>query len=720
MFQLRRFRQMVLASSCLVLISGHYALAQSLVVDSPPDYSVGVGGESYDDVEIGPNNVGTVIVGPGGSLTSAGPIVIGRNANSSGTLVIGAPAGSAPVAPGVVNAPTINFGAGSALLVFNHDDPAYDFGAGLVGGPNALVRLESGRTILSGDSSAFNGVVETVANVYDKVIQVDGILGGTLNIAPGSALEGIGTVQNVAVAGSIRPGGNGAFGTLTINGDYVGQDNWVEMDTVLGDDASVTDRLIIRGNSSGDSTLIVNDRSGIGAPTNEGILLIQVDGASNANFVLDGYYTDQNNRSAIIAGAYSYSLYKGSVSDPTNGNWYLRSIAKDAPADPTDPTDPTDPSTPTGPTDPTDPTAPGSPADPDGPGFPTGPIGSDPAADPLYQPGVPLYEAYPSLLLDMNRLPTLRQRVGNRIWSGTADPKPFHKGALTNTPPQDLVDGRAVWGRIEGRGFDITPDRSASGWQSDGSLWRIQAGVDFPVYEAAGGDVLVGGVWLHHGRGSADVDSFAGSGTIDTTGSGVGASLTYYAQNGLYVDGQVQGTWYQTDIWSDTLNMVEADGNDGFGWSASVEVGRSFDIAYEWSVTPQAQLIYSSVDFDDFTDATGAGVRLLRGDSLVGRLGISLDHETTWESASGDTRRLQTYGLVDVRQEFLDGTRIEVGGIPLDSSTGDTWLGGALGATYNWSDDAWSVYGQVGVASDLGDFGDSIEVSGTAGLRVRF
>nr|WP_285292518.1 autotransporter outer membrane beta-barrel domain-containing protein [Aureimonas altamirensis] len=718
MFQLRRFHRVALASSCLVLVSGHYASAQSLVVDTPPDYVVGT--ESYGNVEIGPSNIGTVIVGPGATLTSAAPILIGRDAGSSGTLVIGAPGGGSPVAPGVVNAPSIDFGAGAAQLLFNHDDLAYDFGASLVGGPNAIVRLESGRTILTGDSSGFAGTVETVANVHDKVLQVDGILGGTLNIAPGSELEGIGAVQNVIVAGSIRPAGNGAFGTLTINGDYVGQDNWVEMDTVLGDDTSITDRLVIRGNSSGTSTLIVNDRSGIGAPTNQGILLVQVDGASNAVFALDGYYTDQNGRSAIIAGAYSYSLYKGSVSDPANGNWYLRSIAKDAPPTPVDPTDPTDPTTPVNPTDPSVPVTPTDPSVPGGPGTPTDPIGSDPASDPLYQPGVPLYEAYPSLLLDMNRLPTLRQRVGNRIWSGTADPKPFRKGALSTTPPQDLVDGRAVWGRIEGRGFDITPDRSASGWQSDGSLWRIQAGVDFPVYEAAGGDVLVGGVWLHHGRGSADVESFAGSGTIDTTGSGVGASLTYYAQNGFYADAQVQGTWYQTDIWSDTLDMVEADSNDGFGWSASVEVGRSFDIAYEWSVTPQAQLIYSSVDFDDFTDATGAGVRLLRGDSLVGRLGISLDHETTWQSAGGDTRRLQTYGLVDVRQEFLDGTRIEVGGIPLDSSNGDTWLGGALGATYNWSDDAWSVYGQVGVASDLGDFGDSVEVSGTAGLRVRF
>jgi hypothetical protein len=42
-----------------------------------------------------------------------------------------------------------------------------------------------------------------------------------------------------------------------------------------------------------------------------------------------------------------------------------------------------------------------------------------------------------------------------------------------------------------------------------------------------------------------------------------------------------------------------------------------------WSITPQAQLAYSNVDFDDFTDPFGADVSLDKSHSLKGRLGDS-------------------------------------------------------------------------------------------------
>ncbi|WP_368736152.1 autotransporter outer membrane beta-barrel domain-containing protein, partial [Bacillus safensis] len=47
--------------------------------------------------------------------------------------------------------------------------------------------------------------------------------------------------------------------------------------------------------------------------------------------------------------------------------------------------------------------------------------GPDPDPGPLYQAGVPTYEAYPNFLLGLNGLPTLRQRVGNRYWSNAGN-----------------------------------------------------------------------------------------------------------------------------------------------------------------------------------------------------------------------------------------------------------------------------------------------------------
>src|SRR5690606_4041062 len=41
------------------------------------------------------------------------------------------------------------------------------------------------------------------------------------------------------------------FKTLTVNGDYAGNNGNIVMNTQLGDDASPTDRLVVSGNTSG-------------------------------------------------------------------------------------------------------------------------------------------------------------------------------------------------------------------------------------------------------------------------------------------------------------------------------------------------------------------------------------------------------------------------------------------------------------------------------------
>jgi fibronectin-binding autotransporter adhesin len=73
-------------------------------------------------------------------------------------------------------------------------------------------------------------------------------------------------------------------------------------------------------------------------------------------------------------------------------------------------------------------------------------------------------------------------------------------------------------------------------------------------------------------------------------------------------------SWYDSDLGSDVLGDL-ASGNDGTG--------------YALSLTPQAQLVYSSVDFDSFTQTYEgrdiAAIALLNNDSLRGRFGMSLD-----------------------------------------------------------------------------------------------
>ncbi|MGO7837958.1 autotransporter outer membrane beta-barrel domain-containing protein, partial [Rhizobium johnstonii] len=70
------------------------------------------------------------------------------------------------------------------------------------------------------------------------------------------------------------------------------------------------------------------------------------------------------------------------------------------------------------------------------------------------------------------------------------------------------------------------------------------------------------------------------------------------------------------------------------------------------SLTPQAQLAYSSVRFDSFTDAYGSDVSLDDGDSLTGRLVISADFDSEWKDASGKTSRSTLYGIANLYYDF--------------------------------------------------------------------
>ncbi|MGO8658206.1 autotransporter outer membrane beta-barrel domain-containing protein, partial [Rhizobium ruizarguesonis] len=78
---------------------------------------------------------------------------------------------------------------------------------------------------------------------------------------------------------------------------------------------------------------------------------------SAGSFSLLGDYVFEGDQ-AVVAGAYAYRLYQGGVSNPADGDWYLRSA--------------------------------------------------------VLAPAVPLYEAYAGVLQSLNEFGTLRQRTGGR------------------------------------------------------------------------------------------------------------------------------------------------------------------------------------------------------------------------------------------------------------------------------------------------------------------
>ncbi|KLD64595.1 beta strand repeat-containing protein, partial [Dyella japonica] len=109
---------------------------------------------------------------------------------------------------------------------------------------------------------------------------------GTLSIDGSSALvaQGNYTVHgHVANRGLISlAGADGVPGNvLTVTGNYTGNGGTVELNTVLGGDASPTDKLVVEGDTSGNARLKINGVADTGAhPNNDGIEVVQVGGKS--------------------------------------------------------------------------------------------------------------------------------------------------------------------------------------------------------------------------------------------------------------------------------------------------------------------------------------------------------------------------------------------------------------------------------------------------------
>ena len=69
----------------------------------------------------------------------------------------------------------------------------------------------------------------------------------------------------------------------------------------------LTDRLVVAGGTSGDTSVTVTNVGGTGAPTVEGIKIIDVGGASEGQFTLVGDY-EIAGQQAVVGDAYAYTL----------------------------------------------------------------------------------------------------------------------------------------------------------------------------------------------------------------------------------------------------------------------------------------------------------------------------------------------------------------------------------------------------------------------------
>lgn len=625
--------------------------------------------EKGGSLHVGLHGDGTATISDGAFLHVTDTIFIASDAGVTGTLNIGSAPDEIATAAGEVTAQNIVFGNGTGAVNFNHINDNYVLAAPISGA--GLINQLQGSTILTGDSMAFTGS----SFVHAGTLIVNGALGGSMAVV-GGRLQGTGVVgSTINEADGIIAPGSGGFDILTINGDYIGKGGTIEIVTILGGDNSQTSRFSITGDTSGSTNLKVINHGGLGAQTSNGIKVIEVGGQSSGAFTLQGDYVTKDGQQAVVAGAYAYSLHQNGV-NTQDGDWYLRSELKDG-------------------------------------------------SGPVINPGAPVYEGYAMTLQALNKLPTLQQRVGNRFWNGAVNSvagqgADAHGTPLVSSSEADaLVDQRGIWGRVEGGHNRLEANRSATGMTQDVNTVLMQAGIDGMLTETETGQLL-GGFTAQYGKARGDIASNHGDGKIDTQGWGLGATLTWYGENGLYLDMQTQAMWYDSDLNSGTAKQSLINGNKGFGYALSFETGKRIGLDASWSVTPQAQLVWSSVDFDTFNDAWGASVSNRSGDSLNARLGISADYRNAWRDTNGIIRRSNIYGIINLYQEFMGAARVDVAGVDFANDNDRTWGGMGAGGTYSWNDDAYALYGEGSLNTSLNNFADSYTIKGTIGFKMKW
>lgn len=563
-------------------------------------------------------------------------------------------------------------GLGGAATIDTDDGTTLQLSNGIQG-TGSLTKNGTG-TLMLGGTSTYGGDTTVAAGTLSAAVANAFNASSATTVQSGATLDLAGFAQRT---GALTNAGTVNFGhapgtSLTVQGDYAGQGGTLNFNTALGGDGSATDMLVVTGNTSGNTTVQVTNVGGTGAATTQGIKLIDVQGASNGTFALKGDYVFQGQQ-AVVAGAYAYRLYKDGVDAP-DGDWYLRSALTDPPTDP------------------------GNPGTPGKPGA----GGGDPT--PLYQPGVPLYEAYAGILQQANTLDTLVQRTGDRQWAD---------GQSNDA----MTPGEGVWTRVQGGDHTIKPESSTTGTNYDVSDWKSEVGLDATLADSGSGK-LVGSASLHYDHYNSDVSSAYGDGRINTRAYGVGAALTWYASNGLYVDGQLRWMHLDSDLHSNTLGMAEND-NKAAGYAAGVEVGQRFHLSDAWSIVPQAQLTWGKVSFDGFNDAFGARVSQQAGNAAAARAGTAIDYLSTH---SGDSGPVVThlYAIANVYDNFKDAAQVNVAGTDFSTRNERWWGGLGLGGSLDWAGGRYSVYGEVQAQTGLSNFGDSHALNGTLGFRMRW
>lgn len=371
----------------------------------------------------------------------------------------------------------------------------------------------------------------------------------------------------------------GAFKTLTVQ-QYTGVGGLIALNTRLDGDGSPSDKLVVQGSAGGQSRLRIINAGGAGALTTANGIQV-VEATSGATTTTDAFAL--NGR--VVAGAYEYRLFRGSVDPSSPQSWYLRSERQPTPPGPQPP-------------------------------------------QPLFRPEAAAYLANRRVAGEMF-VHSLHDRLG--------EPQFVESQGFAAASQQP----RSGWLRMVGK-WEGSHSRDGN-FKVDTDTFLLQGGAElakWPLFGTADRVHLgVMGSYLAASTDAEAIDNPARArGKVD--GFSAGVYGTWYQNDdnklGAYVDTWFQYGWFDQRVEGAGLPSVKYDAH---GLAVSGEVGYAIPLRGDWVVEPQAQLIYVDYRQDDIAEANGTRIAGGDSDGPITRLGVRL-HRTF---VQGDTRRIQPY-----------------------------------------------------------------------------
>lgn len=567
----------------------------------------------------------------GPTTVSVGTLILeGNNSGYAGATTVGSGAtlqGNALSLPNDI--------ANSGLVRF--DQPNAGTYSGVISGVGGLDKAGAG-TLTLANSQTYTGAT----TVSDGTLVLLGNLVSSTSVASGATLRGVGTIfGTVTNEGTIAPGTQGEIGTLTIQGNYIGNGGILQTRVGGTPQAPVADVLQIAGagnTASGNTGITAIDAGGLGAPTTgDGILVVQaLNGATTGTtaFAL---------ADRVASGAYEYHLVRG-ASAGKQQNWYLTTYV--------------DPPVPPGPE----------------------PGPTPPSPDPDFRVETSTYPALPALqrLYTYSIVDTLEQR----------------RGSLGTLAALGLEENSGLWGRAGGS-FGETYGSGADGIDMSYDFGFLQAGVDAVSTSDGHGGRVDAGVFLGIGTSTTDTSTAADGNTGDATFNAYSVGLygTWLATSGFYADTLLQATRFSDAAAHSSGNASIT--TDGWSQSLSLEAGYRVGLGDSASLTPQGQIIAENFTLDGTSDEFG-DVSFDNGFAARGRLGLELA-----SNVDGFGTRTDLTLRANVWHVFADNPQTTFSSlegsdqVSFDANFGTTWLALDAGITTAVTDNA-SLFANAG------------------------